>query len=182
MKLSIMDKWFEVWKEISGVLKHCKFHNQVLGCRCRCGQTIPPRHPQQLSGLGNANQVPRSSPGELCYSKSKKEMVRFKARGQTFSFCISATASGLFGCTFSEVTEGQPFCRHCHQKLLRIETLPSSTSSKYIFFPFPWSMNHWRSLSTRGHELLAFSVRAPLIWTSIRICLLADWSFLREKR
>lgn len=70
-----------------------------------------------------------------------------------------ATASGLLGCTPSEVTDGQPFYGVDEDGKVRNRRITAGsavlTSSKYIFLPFPCWMNQFRSFSTKGHALSA---------------------------
>ena len=79
--------------------------------------------------------------------------------GHTCSFGMLATAYGLLGCTFGEVTEGHPFCNRYDEYQSALKR-GIHTSSQYIFFPFPCCMNQSRFLSmTMGHEAFA-KVRA----------------------
>lgn len=91
---------------------------------------------------------------------------------------MSATASGLLGWTLGDVTDGHPFCDLCQFNIY--DLVWQLTSSKYIFFPSPWSINHWRSVWTSGHESLAIehSGDADANFESQR----TNGSLLREKR
>lgn len=109
----------------------CEFRIPAPCCLSIYARTSPHRRPRRASSTRILSQAARSTPTEI---QNQSNIYSQSGEGHTCSFGMLATAYGLLGCTFGEVTEGQPFCGSHEFQPSRREGCaphPSTSSSRF---------------------------------------------------